>query len=361
ASSGIAVLTPVEIDRSITLKSGSEIIGYLLLEGGMGFTQADESRLVTRLSRAAIIAGIIAGVAALVIALLLAYGLGKPLRDLTYAAQKLANGDLSQRVHVPGKDEIAILGKTFNQMAESLQKAEEIRKALTADIAHELRNPLAVQRANLEAMLDGVYPLTPENIHAVLEQNQLLTRLVEDLRTLALADAGQLSLEKVPIAMREFCKHIVEVVQPQANEKQITIIFNDKLEGKPDNGVILGDPQRLEQVLGNIISNAIRYSPQGGDVHFVLDSNPKEMIIQVKDSGPGIPEEALPYIFDRFYRADKSRSRDGGGTGLGLAIARQLTQAHGGTLIAQNDPEGGAIFTLRLPRIPQDSGTIKKE
>ncbi|MGB9521841.1 MAG: HAMP domain-containing protein, partial [Anaerolineales bacterium] len=301
-------LTADEIANSTPLYYNHTIVGYLLLEGGMGFTRADESRLVTRISRAAILAGILAGIVALVIALILAYELIKPVRELTLAVQKIASGDLSQRVKVSGNDEIGLLGKTFNQMAESLHKAEEMRKALTADIAHELRNPLAVQRANLEAMLDGVYPLTIENIQPILEQNQLLTRLVEDLRTLALADAGQLSLEKVPMDMKAFCEHVTDTFQLQAQAKGLQLKLEDQRADKNGPAFILGDPQRLEQILGNLISNAIRYSPPGGEVKIRLNTDAKDLFVQVKDSGNGIPPDALPYIFDRFYRADKSRS-----------------------------------------------------
>lgn len=344
-------LTADEIARSIPLHYDHTIIGYLLLEGGMGFTRADESRLVTRISRAAILAGVLAGIVALVIALILAYKLEKPLRELTLAVQKIASGDLSQRVKVSGKDEIGLLGKTFNQMAESLHKAEEMRKALTADIAHELRNPLAVQRANLEAILDGVYPLTMENIQPILEQNGLLTRLVEDLRTLALADAGQLSIEKVPVEMKAFCEHMTDTFQPQAQARGLKLELVDQRRDKNEQALILGDPQRLEQILGNLISNAIRYSPPDGVVQIRLNADAKDILVQVKDSGIGIPPDAIPYIFDRFYRVDKGRSRNEGGSGLGLAIARQLAQAHGGSLMAENAPHGGAIFTLRLPKL----------
>jgi len=351
ASSLPAELTANEIAQAIPLKNNNTVVGYLLLEGGMGFTRADESRLVTRLSKAAILAGVLAGVVALAIALILAYGLVKPVQELTLAAQKLAKGDLSQRVKITGKDEIGLLGMTFNQMAESLQKAEEMRKALTADIAHELRNPLAVQRATLEALLDGVYPLNFEYIQPILEQNQLLTRMVEDLRTLALADAGQLSLEKIPVEMMEFCKRVMDTFQPQAQTKGQKIELETFAEGESGQAFVLGDPQRLEQILGNLISNAIRYSPPSGVVKISIHVKSKEIVVQIKDSGGGIPADALPYIFDRFYRVAKSRSRDEGGSGLGLAIARQLAQAHQGSLTAENAAEGGAIFTLRLPRM----------
>jgi two-component system sensor histidine kinase BaeS len=182
-------LSADERSRSVVLKMDDETVGYLLPEGSLAFTASDEQSLLNRLNGPALTAALVAGAASLILALLFAYGLLRPVRELTQAAGKLGRGDLSQRVRVRGGDEIASLGKTFNHMAESLGRAEQSRRAMTADIAHELRNPLAVQRANLEAMQDGVYPLNVDNLEQVLEQNRILTRLVEDLRTLAPADA----------------------------------------------------------------------------------------------------------------------------------------------------------------------------
>ncbi|MFZ5808749.1 MAG: sensor histidine kinase [Chloroflexota bacterium] len=344
-----ADLLSSEMESAQEIRLDGKLVGYLILEGGMGFTRADESRLVTRLSRAALLAGVISGMVALVVALFLAYQLVRPVRALTVASERLAKGDLSQRVQVKGNDELSLLGKTFNLMAASLQRAEEARKAMTADIAHELRNPLAVQRANLEAMIDGVYPLSVENLQPVVEQNELLTRLVEDLRTLAMADAGQLSLEKVPTHLMNICERVIESVRPQLEGRGIKIEWIT-LEHSPNFDLVQGDPQRLEQILGNILSNAQRYTPSGGRIELMLTEEGDSLCVRVRDSGPGIPEESLPYIFDRFYRVDRARSRAEGGSGLGLAIARQLAEAHGGSLTAENAREGGAEFTLRLPK-----------
>lgn len=351
-SAGVSDLTmgDDEKSRSEEIIVDGNVVGYLLLEGGMGFTRADESRLVTRLSRAAILAAVISGLFAFVLAMFLAGGLVKPVKELTTASAKLAQGDLNQRVQTKGNDEISRLGKTFNQMAESLQKAEEARKAMTADIAHELRNPLAVQRANLEALMDGVYPMTVENLTPVLEQNQLLTRLVEDLRTLALADAGQLSLEMIPTRLGEVCQRVVDSMRPHIENQTLQLSFQQSNAESEKFDWVLGDPQRLEQILGNLLSNARRFTPEGGKIEVRVFDAGSDVIVQVEDSGAGIPEEALPYVFERFYRADRSRSRSEGGSGLGLAIARQLARAHGGELEAANSPGGGAVFTLRLPK-----------
>ena len=209
------------------------MVGYLLAEGGVGANQVAERFLVNRLSSAAITAGLIAGGLALLLALFLTYSLMRPVRDLTRAARRLGTGDLTQRVKVNGNDELAVLGNAFNHMADSLQQAQESRRSMTADIAHELRNPLAVQRANLEALQDGIYPLSAQALEPVLEQNLLLTRLVDDLRTLALAETGQLKLERQPTDLGGLVERLVERFKPQAAQRQVTLrIANALPEGE---------------------------------------------------------------------------------------------------------------------------------
>lgn len=334
-----------EKENATPLRVANRLVGYLLPESGMGFNQGDETFLVSRISNAALMAGLIAGGLALLLASVLAYRLLRPVGELTFAAERMASGDLSQRVPIHGHDELATLGVAFNQMADALQQAEESRRAMTADIAHELRNPLAVQRANLEALQDGIYPLSSENLAPILEQNQLLTRLVDDLRTLALADSGQLDLILMPTDLVNLVPRVVERFIPQAASREIRIDVNIP-ESLPDLSL---DSQRVEQILNNLLSNALRHTPDGGKIVVGLSANQNHVLLTVHDSGPGISPEALPYIFDRFYRADKSRARLEGGTGLGLAIARKIAEAHGGKLTAANHPQGGAVLTLMLP------------
>lgn len=351
--SGTGHLSASERDGALALQVNGRTVGYLLAEGGMTFTSTDETQLLNRLSQAALTAGLVAAGLSLLLALFLAYRLMRPVREMTQAAYRLGQGDLSQRVRTTGNDELAVLGQAFNHMADSLQQAEDSRRAMTADIAHELRNPLAVQRASLEALQDGVYPLTPENLEPILEQNLLLTRLVDDLRTLALADAGQLPLERTSTDLFLLAERVVERFRPQAAAHGVDLLMDT--EGAPSSGYELKvDPQRIEQVLGNLLSNALRYTPDGGRIVVRLESSakPAGLRLSVHDSGAGIPPEALPHIFERFYRADRARSRTDGGSGLGLTIARQLIEAHGGRLSAANHPQGGAIFTIFLPRKP---------
>jgi two-component system OmpR family sensor kinase/two-component system sensor histidine kinase BaeS len=264
---------------------------------------------------------------------------------LTHVARSLAAGNLAQRVVVAGDDEMALLGQTFNRMVDSLQKAEESRRAMIADIAHELRTPLAVQQANLEALQDGIYPLTAENLVPLLEQNQLLIRLVEDLRVLALADTGQLTLESTEIDLGALLQSVAARFYPKASINQATI----ETLIQPDCPPIKLDPARIEQILTNLLSNALRHTPAQGKIEINMAHSATQAVVTVRDTGAGIPPEALPHIFERFYRAEKSRSRIAGGSGLGLSIARQLAQLHGGDLTAANHPQGGAVFTLTLP------------
>lgn len=342
-------LTSTERGAAIVLQTErGEVIGYLVAEASSGMMQvrSNEQQLLDRLVRAAWIAATIAGGLALLLALLLSYGLLQPVVDLTRAAVKMANGDLSQRVQVKRKDELGTLGTAFNHMASSLQRAEQNRRAMTADIAHELRTPIAIQRAHLEALQDGVYPLTAENLQPVLDQTELLARLVDDLRTLALADSGELKLEMAPLNLSQLAQRVIERFRPEAEMRGVNLV----LAGAPSGPVtIRGDANRIEQVLNNLLSNALRHTPSGGQVSLRIDLKDSWVETHLADTGPGIPPESLPRVFERFYRADKSRSREEGGTGLGLAIARQLAVAHGGDIRAANRPGGGAEFTVRLP------------
>jgi two-component system OmpR family sensor kinase/two-component system sensor histidine kinase BaeS len=334
-----------ELLQGIPLKVNGATVGHLVHEGGMVFTSGDETELLSRLTRSAYIAAGIAIIFALLLALLLSTRLLKPVRELTQAAEDLSDGDLAKRVSIQGDDELAMLGRTFNQMAASLENAEQSRQAMTADIAHELRTPLAVQRAQLEALQDGVYAPTDDNLSALLEQNILLTRLVADLRTLAMAEAGQLQLEKTATNLGQLAARAADQFMPQAAEHGIEIQFSQQ-EGCRD---IVIDPGRVEQIIGNLISNALRYTPQNSWVKIDFHCTDSEAVLTVRDNGPGITESDQEQIFERFYRADQSRSRAEGGSGLGLAIARQLAEIQDGQLTVRNHPGGGAEFQLTFP------------
>lgn len=335
-----------ELEYAIPIHEGDEVVGYLVAPNNPDYVNTiQNTNFSEHLNDALLPTVLITSGLGLVLAFVTGYLILRPVRHLTHASEKLAQGDYSQRVPTKGKDEMARLGKTFNYMAESIQQAEENRRALTADIAHELRTPLAVQRANLEALQDGVYPLSMETLEPILEQNKHLTRMVEDLRTLAQADARALALEKVPVDLSRLVEQGVENFKPQARQQNIEM---DLIIASPIPN-IEADARRITQILNNLLVNGLQHTPEGGKIEVRLDQEAAYAALKVRDTGEGIPEEALPRIFDRFYRADRSRARVKGGSGLGLTIARQLAEAHGGTLTAENHHEKGAVFTLRLP------------
>ena len=349
-STGVLVsqlLNKDELARAIVLtgKAGNKI-GFLLPENAMPFNEKAGADLATRLNETTIRAGLIAALIALILATILSWQLNRPVQQLTMAAKSFSRGDLSKRVEVKGKDELADLSKSFNQMAESLDKSEQRRKVMTSDIAHELRTPLSVQRAHLEAMLDGITNPSKKNLTILLDQNSHLTRLVNDLRVLAMADAGELRLTIMPVDLRSAVEKVLDKFKATLDNRKIKAVI---LPSKRSRIKIKADPDRLEQILTNLISNASTFSPAGGIITLELGANTDQASIKVLDEGQGIPEESLTKIFDRFYRVESSRSHDRGGSGLGLAIAQQLALAQGGTITAANCQEGGAVFTLTLP------------
>lgn len=328
-------------------------VGEFLVEGGMmvGASARDNS-LVAGVTRAVLVAGLTAGIVGLLMALLLVRQITRPLGSLSRAASQIAGGDLSVRVPVQSRDEFGELAATFNQMASSLETQEKLRRNLMADVAHELRTPLAGIQGTVEALQDGIFPVTDENLQAVHEQVMLLNRLVEDLRTLANAEAGQLSLDRLPLNLAELCQRQVTAFQPQAVTKQIDLwVQTDAADERALT--VCGDEQRLGQVLNNLLDNALRHTSTGGLIRVQLSAPNGIAQLAVIDNGEGIAPEALPQLFDRFYRADRSRDRRTGGSGLGLAIARQLVQAHGGRIWVQSPPAGqrqGSAFIVELPR-----------
>lgn len=285
------------------------------------------------------------GVLALVLGSLLFRQITSPLRALSQSARAIAEGDLGQRVGVRSEDEIGQVARSFNRMAESLAEADLQRRNMMADIAHELRTPLTVVQGNLEALMDGVYDLTPENVAAVHKQTMVLTRLVADLRDLALAEAGQLRLERKVFSLADVIAQVTEGLEVQAREKEVTL----KLELAAGLPKVQADEQRITQVLFNLMSNALRHTPVGGTITINAELRDERVLVNVRDTGTGIPTEDLPHVFERFYRADRSRARSTGGSGLGLTIAKQIVEAHGGQIWVQSWLGAGSTFAFSLP------------
>lgn len=302
--------------------------------------------LEARLQQNLLIAGLIATGLGVLVALVFARRMARPIEAISAAASSLAQGKLSVRIPAPrGEDEIARLARNFNRMAEALEKLEAERRAMIADIAHELRTPLTVMQGRLEAIQDGVVPLEMGEIDRLHQQARLLSRLVEDLRTLSLADAGRLNLALQPLNLAELARRMAAAFGAALETKQVALELR-----LPEGPVpVRADPDRLAQVIGNLLTNALEHTPAGGRIALEVAKDTTHAHLRVLDSGPGIPAEALNKVFDRFYRAEASRSRATGGSGLGLSIVKALVELHKGTVAAHNRPEGGALFEVRLP------------
>jgi signal transduction histidine kinase len=280
-----------------------------------------------------------------VVATLLVRRFVNPLAGVIYAARQVANGKLSTRISSEGPQDMRSLSESFNEMAASLERNDRERRDLLADIAHELRTPLSVIRGRLEGIVDGIYKADDGQVVSLaLEQTYLLERLVDDLRLLTLAETRQLHFEKKTVDLAQLSQHTIDMFSAEAQEKNISLA----LEKGNGNYTAELDPQRMEQVVGNLVGNSLRYIPDGGRVWLTLEETSSEVKLFVNDNGPGVAEDELPYLFDRFWRKDKSRTRSAGGTGLGLAIAKQLAEAQGGTIHASNLREGGLQVVIEF-------------
>ena len=266
------------------------------------------------------------------------------LRRLTEAVERLDLKDLSLRVPVEGADEVAVLASSLNRMAGRLEAEERVRREFFADAAHELRHPIAVLQARLEAIQDGVSPLDMEQVMGLQDLTLALARLVGDLRDLSLADVGRLTLAEETVEIGELVRDLAETMDPVAQSRGIELLATAPeglLQVRADRG-------RLRQVFVNLLANALHYTPAGGQVEIRAWREGEQVLVQVRDTGQGIAPDDLAHIFDRFYRTDRSRSRETGGSGLGLAIARSIVEMHGGTIKAASTLGEGSSFTVAL-------------
>ena len=339
-------LTNSEHDNALPIEVKRATVGYLLLGAqGRGALATNEQDFLDQLQRTLLIAAVIAATLGIGVGVVISRTVSRPLSQLAQAARAFAAHHWDQRVQISGTEEVAEVSFAFNDMADSLQQADALRRNLMADVAHELRTPLTVLQGNLRAMLDGVYPLERGEIATLYDETRLLNRLVDDLRELALAEAGQLKLNLQPIDLAALIGSTVTNFMPVAEERGLT------LEAKIDQAIAVhADPDRVAQVLRNLIANALWHTPPQG--HITVEAQPIDqgVHVSVTDTGEGITPEEMRHVFDRFYRSDKSRTRLSGGSGLGLAIAKSLIEAMGGQIGVDSELGKGSRFWFTLPQ-----------
>ena len=311
-----------------------------------------EAQFLERVNQVLLFASLGAGLLAIVLGVGAARSITRPLRELTEATHSMMRGELKQEVPVRTHDELGELVTAFNNMSAEIAQADQQRRQMTADIAHDLRNPVTVILGYLEGMRDGTLAPSIERIAILCEEAQHLSSLVADLRTLSLADAGELALDVQTIVPQALLEHAAEAYRHEAERRGIAL-YVDVIPGLSTVDV---DRDRMLQVLRNLVSNALRYTPPGGEiVLFGRRLGDSTVAIGVRDTGTGIAPETLPHIFDRFYRADAARQDKDGESGLGLAIVRSIVEAHGATIAVTSTPGAGTTFTIRIPASRNDS------
>jgi signal transduction histidine kinase len=337
-------VTPARLATGTPVTVNGQVVGTILNPPTPPGLTPEETSYLQRTDLALLLASGSALLVAVLMGVLLARTLTRPLQALTQATQRVASGQLGQEVKVNSSDEIGELAAAFNQMSRELARAIQVRRQMTADIAHELRTPLTVIAGYIESMSDGVLAPTPERLAVIYSEIEHLQHLVGDLRTLSQADAGELTLHKQPVAVQDLIEHAQAAFEHNAEQKGIA------LEVQPGNGTppVVVDEIRMTQVLSNLLSNALRYTPAGGHITLGAEAHNGGVDLSVRDTGAGIPPADLPFVFNRFYRADKSRS-DEGESGLGLAIVKALVEAHGGTIEALSELGRGTTMRIHLP------------
>ena len=342
----------------ITETDDGEVIGYLLLYFVDASEHGPEKRFLDRVEQMLFAGTALAVISMLVVGALLNRRLNAPLQRLAAAARAVAAGDLNQQVEVGGSTEVAQVGQAFNEMTAALQEAETLRQNMVADVAHELRTPISVLQGNLWAILNDAYPLEKAEISRLYDETRLLSRLVEDLRELALADAGQLHLNLRPADIAQVIRRTVDNFGLAAEVQEVSL----SAQLPDDLAPAQADPDRVAQVLRNLLVNALRHTPSGGSVTVSAAAKIETLEIAIADTGEGIAPEDLPHVFERFWRADPARTRSGigaeerlaGGTGLGLSVAQSLVKAQGGRIWVESTPGEGTVFRFTLPFVQHD-------
>lgn len=338
-----------DLAKGISITKDDQVIGVLVPIPMPFQGRPREVEFIDRTNRILLYGALIGAVIALLLGIFLSRTLTRPIRELTRATHAVSEGDLSQQVPVRSKDELGELAQAFNKMSSELSRSVNTRKQMTADIAHELRTPLSLILGHAEAVHDGVLPPSRENFEIIREEAERLEHLVNDLRILSLADAGELSINPQRVEPDRLLREVAAIYQYQTQRKNITL----DLDIAASLSEVEVDPGRMTQVLTNILDNALRHTPEGGRIVLSARDLNDQVELAIQDSGPGLEAQDIDRIFDRFYRTDASRQRDGdflGGSGLGLAIARSIIQAHGGQLSAESEMGKGLKVIVRLPK-----------
>lgn len=348
AGQGYQVGVPVttsDIAAGIPIKAGSRTVGVLLINRPVYRFAAPASAFLDRVYIQILLGALVAIALALLLAIFLSRTLTRPIRELTLATQGVASGNPAQQVPVRSRDELGLLASSFNHMSARLQHSLELRRQMTADIAHELRTPISIILGHAEAVHDGVLPASKETVEIIREEAGRLEHLVDDLRTLSMADAGELKLNMRPLSVAELLRGVERSHAHHARQKHI--VLDTRIpDGLPE---IEGDLQRLKEVITNTLDNALRYTPEGGRITMSATPANGDVEMHIQDTGPGVKPEELDQIFERFYRTESSRSREDGGSGLGFAIARSLVEKHNGRIWAESQPGQGLAVVIRLP------------
>ncbi len=341
----------LDLDTGVPYYSRDRIAGYVfagsMLEGGL---PANEREYLKDLLLGVLLSSLLAALIASVTGFLVLKRILKPLKSLQKGVHQLGRGDYTHRVESSGnRDEIGLLAESFNDMARSLEASEQWKKQIISDTAHELRTPVSLIMGNLEMMLEGVYQADEKRLRSLYNESSLLAELIKDLQVLANAESGTTSLEHEEFDPDDLIRISADGFLPVAREKNIRLSTECRGEG-----MIRGDRRKIHQVIKNLLSNAVRYTPGEGTITLRSYRKGSSFILEVEDTGPGVPEQERLRIFDRFYRIDKSRNREDGGAGLGLAISKAIIEMHKGEISVGNGPSGGALFRVILPDLQQE-------
>jgi signal transduction histidine kinase len=334
-----------QLELGTVIMENDKVVGILVPVGGTFQGSPRELEFIERTNLILFYGALIGAVIALFLGIFLSRTITRPIRELTKATHAVSQGNLAQQVPVRTNDELGELARAFNTMSAELSRSVDARKQMTADIAHELRTPLSLILGHAEAVHDDVLPPTKENFEIVREEAARLEHLVNDLRTLSLADAGELSMSLQKVEPGELLRDVASLYEYQSKRKNIELVLDIASPLTP----LEVDPGRMTQVLTNILDNAMRHTPAGGTITLSAKQKVDRIELAIQDSGPGLPNEEAGRIFERFYRADPSRQREDGGSGLGLAIAKSIVQAHSGQVWAESEPGKGLKIVISLP------------